>query len=469
MVRRVLTHITAPISVAPLITFRVLFGFIMLVSIIRFAMHGWIYELYVEPAYFFTYYGFSWVKPLGEGGMYALFGLIGLSACCIMIGWRYRLATAVFFVAFTYVELIDKTNYLNHYYFVSIIAFLLLFVPANSRFSVDVLLQPGIRRHKVTAWAINVFKLQLGLVYFFAGLAKVNPDWLFEAMPLRLWLPAFAHIPLLGPVLQLPETAYAFSWSGMLYDLTIVFFLMVARTRIWAYMAVVAFHLMTALLFQIGMFPYIMILSTLIFFSDKFHERCLAKAGGFLRMLKLSVTGMHQHISGTHGGHRAKHDAVQGITLSSISGVAIAFVLTLHFSLQVLLPFRYVLYPADLFWSEQGYRFSWRVMLMEKAGYTVFKVHDPATSKSWEVANWEYLTPNQEKMMATQPDMILQFAHFLEDEYEHQGIEDVRISVDSYVTLNGHRSRRFIDPDIDLTQERMGLKHKDWILPFETQ
>ena len=108
-------------------------------------------------------------------------------------------------------------------------------------------------------------------------------------------------------------------------------------------------------------------------------------------------------------------------------------------------------------------------MLMEKAGYTVFRVHDHEAERSWEIANWDYLTPNQEKMMATQPDMIVQFAHFLETEYQKQGVDDISISVDAYVTLNGQRSRPFVNPHIDLTQVHQDLRHKDWILPLEEE
>ncbi len=430
----------------------------MLVSLVRFAWRGWITELYVDPVYHFTYYGFEWVRPLGEWGMYALFFVMGLSALAIMLGWQYRIATVAFFLVFTYVELIDKTNYLNHYYFVSIISFLLIFVPAHRRFSLDVRFNPQMRRDRAPAWTVNVFKFQLGVVYFFAGLAKLNPDWLFEAMPLRLWLPAFSHLPVIGPALQWPETAFAFSWAGALYDLTIVFFLLVSRTRLWAYLAVIGFHLMTALLFQIGMFPYIMILSTLIYFSPAFHDRLIDGARNVLRRL----------FPAPGAGRQSPSPVVpRAYAYRARSARVLAVVLSLHVVTQLVLPFRYVLYPDDLFWTEEGYRFSWRVMLMEKAGYTTFQVHDSETAASWEVANWEYLTPNQEKMMATQPDMILQFAHFLRDEYREQGYENLVISADSYVTLNGRRSRPFIDPSVDLSRVHQGWAHKAWILPFE--
>ena len=377
-------HITAPASIAPLVVFRVFFGGIMAASIIRFAARGWIADLYVEPAYYFTYYGFGWVQPLGAVGMYALFAVMGLAALAIMLGLYYRAATVVFFLTFTYVELTDVTNYLNHYYFVSIISFLLIWVPANRHFALDVVRKPQWRVDTVPAWTINIFKLQLGIVYVFAGLAKLNPDWLFEAMPLKLWLPAQAHLPVIGSLLAEPLTAYAFSWAGALYDLTIVFFLLYRRTRLWAYGAVVVFHGCTALLFPIGMFPYIMIGCTLIFFSPAFHQKVIAA----LRRLGRRIVPSRAHPSPAPSA---------AWMMRPLAGRLLTGLLVLHFALQLLVPLRFALYPGDLFWTEQGYRFSWRVMLMEKAGYTVFHIHDPATDRSWEVANYEYLTPNQER------------------------------------------------------------------------
>jgi hypothetical protein len=141
-------------------------------------------------------------------------------------------------------------------------------------------------------------------------------------------------------------------------------------------------------------------------------------------------------------------------------------VLAVHFAVQLLLPFRYLLYPGQLFWTEQGYRFSWRVMLMEKAGTVFFYVTDPTTGREGEVVNRDFLTPNQEKMMATQPDMILQFAHFLADHYRQQGITHPKITAESYVTLNGSGSRPFLDRTVDLTKEREGFAPKRWILSF---
>ena len=156
---RIDKYLYEKISIAPLAMFRVLFGFMMLVSIIRFWYNGWIFDQYIYPDFYFAYYGFEWVKPLGHVGMYRIYGLMGISALCIMFGLFYRVTSILFFLTFTYVELIDKTNYLNHYYFVSLISLLLIFLPAHRYFSLDVLLRPSIKLDKVSAWTIHILSL----------------------------------------------------------------------------------------------------------------------------------------------------------------------------------------------------------------------------------------------------------------------------------------------------------------------
>jgi hypothetical protein len=52
------------------------------------------------------------------------------------------------------------------------------------------------------------------MVYFFAGVAKLNYDWLFRAMPLRIWLPPHIGLTLIGPLMDETWVAYAFSWFG---------------------------------------------------------------------------------------------------------------------------------------------------------------------------------------------------------------------------------------------------------------
>jgi hypothetical protein len=272
-------RIQVPTSIAPLVTFRILFGALMAIGAIRFLYNDWVTRLYVEPNLFFKFYGFEWVKVLSENGMFVLLWIIVISAVMVMLGLFYRMAIVVFFCSFIYLELIDATNYLNHYYLVVLLAFLMIFLPAHRQFSLDVWRKPFLKVSKVPKWMIGILIAQLTIVYTCAGLAKLNSDWLFEAMPLAIWLPEHQDLPIIGPLLKHKETAFLFSWFGALYDLTIAYFLLFRRTRILAYIAVVLFHVMTNVLFNIGLFPAIMITSTLIFFSGDSHEKVLGWIG----------------------------------------------------------------------------------------------------------------------------------------------------------------------------------------------
>jgi hypothetical protein len=428
----IMTAINKPVSITPLVRFRVVFGLLMFASLIRFWVRGWIDTVYIAPSFHFSYSGFEWIKTLGDPGMYILFLLVIISALFIALGFFYHIAAIVFFVGFTYIELIDVTTYLNHYYFISLVAFLMIWVPANRKFSLDVHFKRIQPVEAVPAWTIGIIRFQLAVVYIFAGLAKLNYDWLIEAQPMKTWLPAKSHLPIVGSFMYKEWVAYLFSWFGAIYDLFIVFFLINKRTRLVAYFFVIVFHLATALFFPgIGMFPYVMIASTLIFFPGK------------------------------------KIDNAE--TISPIRYPRfIPYALLIYAVIQVLVPFRFLLYPGHLFWHEEGYRFSWRVMLMEKAGAAYFRVKEKDSGRRFEVSNSEFLTPLQEKMMSTQPDMIVKYAKYLAEVYKKRGVKDPEVTAEIYVTLNGARSRLFIDSTVNLAAQTTGWQHYNWVLPYKS-
>ena len=426
--------------------FRLGFGLLMTYSIIRFWLKGWIQMMYIDPSFHFTFYGFEWVTPIGNY-TYLLFLVCGLAAFFVSIGYRYYISIIIFFLSFTYIELMDKTTYLNHYYFVSILSFLMIFLPCNSSYSIDSYLNKQSVKF-CPRWCVDSIKLLLFIVYFYSGIAKINNDWLFEAQPLKIWLTTGSYdFPLIGSNLMQQEWFHYFmSWGGMFYDLLIPFILLSNRTRIFGFILVIFFHLFTAFLFPIGMFPYIMIMSSLIFFNSKTHKKIL---DFILKPIAIKIKSIRE----------TENVKIKKQPLRLI-------VVCIFFIIQFLFPFRYSLYPGELFWNEQGYRFSWRVMLMEKRGYTTFKVVDNQNKNSFYVMNDNVLTEFQERQMSFQPDFILEYAHFLGKHYKSQGLKNIEIYADSYVALNGRISKRFIDPDRDLLKEKRGFKNKDWIIPL---
>ena len=222
----------------------------------------------------FTYLGLSWVKPLGPW-TYILFILCFISALGLAIGYRYKLSAITLFLSFTYIEAMDKTTYLNHYYFISIVALLLCFLPANADFSMDAN-QSRVQRQYVPVWTIVSVKMFVGIVYICAGLAKLNTDWLLEAQPLAIWLSTKTDIPIIGHLLNIPGFIIFFHGEG-LFSLSIPFLLLNKHTRNISFLLVIAFHIMTRILFPIGMFPWIMIAAATVFFPNDTLKNILIK------------------------------------------------------------------------------------------------------------------------------------------------------------------------------------------------
>lgn len=446
--------LNTPKSIAPLVVFRIGFGLLVLFSTIRFWAKGWIDTFYIQPDFHFTYYGFSWVKTLGDPGMYVLFSVLILASLGIILGAFYRFSAIVFFLGFTYVELIDKSTYLNHYYFVSLIAFLMIFLPAHRSFSFDVRRRRDLELVQVPAWTINTLIAQISIVYIYAGLAKINYDWLFMAEPLTTWLMPKYDTWLIGDMFRYKVTAYFFAWFGMLYDCTIPFLLMYKKTRKWAYIAVIAFHIMTWWLFPIGIFPFVMIFSALIFFPAESFER-------FLSWLKKTLR------------YKQSEPTVQ--SASSSMSKFIKTGLTLFFIIQIAAPWRYLMYPGNLFWNEEGFRFSWRVMLVEKSGYAQFYVKHPDYPGLKPIDNSRYLSAHQEKQMSFQPDMILQYADHLKSELTGSSWQDgdqiivldnPEIYAEVKVKMNHRPSKELVNKSVELSNLKYDLGHRTWLTPF---
>jgi hypothetical protein len=355
---RVARGLFAPVDIDFLAYFRVLFGLLMLYQVVSHFMvesngQTILTNRYLRP-FHFTYTGFEWVRPWPGDGMYLHFIALAVLAIGILLGFLYRVCAVLFCVGWLYFFLLDKAYYQNHYYLVCLLSFWMAVLPAQRAFSLDAAMRPGIRAATVPAWMLWVLRLQLGIPYFFGGLAKLNHDWL-RGEPMRHWiyLGKYSYIP---EPLRNEGVVYAFSYGGVLFDLLIVPALLWRRTRWIACALALFFHVSNGMTYLIGIFPWLMLGGTLLYFPP-----------GTLRRF---------------GGGWS--DAVKGG--SPAAGLAwrqrlIVAALAAYFAFQAVWPLRHHLYPGDAGWTGEGDLFAWRMMLYSKELEPLpqFEAFDPQT------------------------------------------------------------------------------------------
>lgn len=434
-----------PVDAASLAVFRIHFGLMLLWTVYKHFHYRWIERDFVRPLVYFKFHGFGWIEPFSETGMHALFAVLGVFAFLVTIGFLYRLSIFAYGVGFTYVFLLDKSLYLNHYYLVCLLCFALTIVPANRIWSVDSLLR---RRtgSTVPVWCLYFVRFHVALPYVFGGIAKLDPDWL-RGRPMDMWLAGGTMRYLVGEIVADHRTALLFAWGGLLLDLLIVPALLWKRTRIPAFVIAIVFHSLNHSMFVIGVFPLMMIGATTIFFPPDWPRRLVPG----LRL----ANGNDTSDAGSNPTSELSPGQRFGLLL-------VATYVLLH----VLLPFRHWLIPGNPSWTEEAHFFSWRMMLRHKQAAVRFIATDRSDGRSGSVNLRKWLNPHQLNRMSSDPESIRQFAHFMRRQYAELGHDDVEIRAIALCSLNGRKPQLLVDPTVDLAREPAAWFHADWIEPL---
>lgn len=432
----------AETSIYSLVVARLAFGLLSILECIRQFDRGVIEEYYILPKIHFTYYGFGWISPLSGEGMYWFHCLLIALAIFVTIGLFYRISLALFTIGFTYTFLIDQTTFLNYFYMMILYGILLLFMPANRYFSLDSYFDRRIKTEKISFWPIFLLRAQTEIILFYAGLVKINYDWLVRSQPLKSWLREKETIPQL-------EYLFAQDWLVMAACYAVVIMhlssplLLFKRTRIYIFLIYCCFHTLNSHVFVVGAFPWLTISMTTLFFAPDWPKKIFK----FFNKAK---------------------DVNNFKPLSNSTQKIAMYLMAFWIISQVLIPLRHYLYPSFVSWSDEGKRFAWRMKLNKFDGATIFIVTDPKTNRRWRVDNEQYLTYGQHVELQCQPDVILQFAHYLQKVWEEEkGYKNVQVNVHAFCSLNKRSMQRYIDPNVDLTKIKRDLKHRDWVTKFD--
>ena len=423
-----------------LVLFRIAFGALMALESWGAIGTGWVKRAFVDTQFTFTFIGFEWLSFLHGEMMYAFYIVMGIFGIFVMLGFRYRLSSIILFIMWTATYLLQKTSYNNHYYLVVLLSAFMAVVPAHASNSLDS------RKNKVhTAscprWSLLMFQVQVAIVYFYAAIAKIYPDWL-HAVPAQMWLSMKRDYFLIGGLLQEEWMPYFISYGGILFDALIIPGLLWKKTRPWAFGLSIFFHLFNSAVFQVGIFPYLMVAISAFFFPVEQIRKIFFKNRQVLSPSSSQITMI------------SSHSIWMGI-------------LGAYFLIQIILPIRHHFFQGDVFWTEEGHRMSWRMMLRSKSGGIDFIVIDHQKKDTTRVTPTKYLSSKQGRVIATRPDMAWQFVQFLKGELEKDGIRDYSIYANSWARLNKGNSAPLISREIDLAAVKWEpFQHSDWLMPM---
>lgn len=420
-----------------LIVFRVVFGLLITLEAFGAIVTGWVRQVLVEPSFTFSFIGLEWLQPLPGDGMYYYFALMGVFGIMLMIGYKYRLAAIAYTIMWAGVYFMQKSAYNNHYYLMLLLLGFMSVLPANRWFSLDAKHNPEIKSPSMPRWCVLVIILQVWIVYTYASVAKLYPDWLDASMA-QVLMSGKANYWFIGDILQQTWVHWSIAYTGILFDLLIVPLLLWKRTRMLGFVISIFFHLFNSIVFQIGIFPYMSIAFALFFFTPKTIQKRFLPKKEFYNKGEVIVPGYKKAL----------------VTLFSI-----------YFVIQIALPLRHWFIEDNVLWTEEGHRLSWRMMLRSKSGTVKVTVKDKKTGEENRIDIYEELSSKQRRGLATKPDYMWQYAQRLKKRYAEKGL-DVAVYFDAKVSVNRRPLAPFIDPKRDLAAEKWNhFKHHDWILP----
>lgn len=438
--RRMIACLSRARPACSLAVFRMAFGALMMWDCWRFIRDDRIWRYWIAPEFHFHYPGFSWVRPLPEAWLELAWIAMGTAALFVMLGLFYRAAIIAFTLIFAYFFLLDAAEYLNHFYLVLLYALILCGVPAARVWSLDAWGAPR-RDRSVPYLGIFMLRAQTEIVLIYAGLVKLTPDWL-HGQPLAMWLRARTDGLWIAPLFQMDWVILTASWGVIALHVLGAPLLLWRRTRLPVFLIYCAFHCANAWFFNIGIFPWLTIAASTIFFAPDWPAR------------------MWSLIRGPAVERQNRTD--RQIALPRTALVAAA----LWLAVQIVLPIRGAAFDSEIRWSGDGHRFSWRMRIYDRQATGSFIVTDRQTGDSWRVDPDYFLTPRQTDKMMVRPDLIRQFAGHLASLWQEQG-RDVMVRAEICKSLNGRPCQIFIDPAADLTRVDRSLFAADpWVLPL---
>lgn len=429
---------------SPLVLFRVFFGFLMFMEAIGALLTGWVRRSFVETKMTIPFNGFDWMATLLHGEiMYVWYALMSVFGIGVMLGFKYKWSVGAYGLFWTCTYLMQKTHYNNHYFLMVILCAVMLILPAHKYFSLDAR-DPSKRKMSCPNWCYFLLIGLFWIVYTYASVNKIYPAWL-EAKPIAIWFGSKTDYWLVGPLLGKDWMPYLISYGGILFDGLIIPALLWKRTRKLAFWLNIPFHLFNSAVFQIGIFPYLMIAITVLFFPPEDIRTLFFRKKPSLQDARPEVYRIRP----------------------ALTALLLGFLL-----LNVLMPLRRHLFEGHVLHTEEGHRMSWRMMLRTRSGNIRVKWKHKETSKTTYIDLKDYLSSRQIRCVATHPDAFYWLLQKIKKDYTERGwdLDQYKLLVRCTVSVNREAYFDQYDPLADMKNvEWHFFSHDDWILYPEVE
>lgn len=456
---RLVSLLNRPTDPAGLAVFRFLFGLLMVLDIPQERGLSSLDRRYLDGLDVCRFPLLNALQPLPLDWMYLVYTIMFLGALGIMLGLCYRLSCVLFLLPYWYVFLLDKTSWNNHSYLYGLLAFQLTFVDANRYWSVDGLLHPRKRNTHVPLWNYAVLRGQIFIVYFIAGVKKLDADWVggysMEYLS-RHWL--FSPFKL---VLSEEMTSLlVVHWCGLILDLSAGFLLFFDASRPVGLFFVSYFHCMNSQLFSIGMFSYVMLASSPLFCSPEWPRKLVSYWPQTLQELGPLQAAPQPSASCVYKRRRARGSQKPGLRHQLGTAFTLLYLLE-----QLFLPYSHFLTQGYNNWTNGLYGYSWDMMVHSRSHQ-----HVKITYRDGRTGELGYLNPGvftQSRRWKDHADMLKQYATCLSHLLPKYNVTEPQIYFDIWVSINDRFQQRIFDPRVDIVQAAWSpFRPTPWLQPL---
>jgi vitamin K-dependent gamma-carboxylase len=445
-------YLFQPVDNTGIILLRILMGLLIIVEAVGALFTGWVHTVFIEPTVHFPFIGFEWLCDLLAGPqMYVWYGLMACSGLGIALGYRYKTSALLFALLWSVSYLMQKVHYNNHYYLMMLLSWVLPFMPLNQRLSFDITRKKTERKYVIHRYYVVFFIALLWILYSFASANKIHADWL-AGKPISIWFGGKADYPYVGSILQNKTFQTLVVYGGIFFDGLVIPALLFRQTRFIALLISFGFHLFNSYVFQIGVFPYLSLAFSVLFFPT-------SQLRSFFEMDKWDTANKDRKDTEIQLN---KPRFSKGMTVLWVSFMLI----------MIALPLRRHLFPGPVNWTEEGHRLSWRMMLRSKSGDFSLVIKHKDSAEVISIDPESELNRYTASDVATHPDMMWQYIQHVKKSAYAKGFRegDFEIYVRTRVSLNGRSQMPLIDPDFDMSKaEWNAWKTSPWIMPFKEE